>query len=99
MHARVVTFEGGDPEQVTRTVEEIGRQAQSDGPPEGVPAVALLILHRPDDAKVLAITLFETEEDMRQGDATLNAMEPPNPGGMGRRSSVEMFRVATKVEV
>jgi hypothetical protein len=98
MHARVATFEGGDPEQVRRMLEEIDRQAAS-GPPEGVPAVGLLVLHRPNDGKVLAITLFDTEEDLQQGDATLNSMDPPDPGGMGRRASVEIFEVATKLDL
>jgi hypothetical protein len=98
MHARVATFEGGDPEQVRRMLEEIDRQAAS-GPLEGVPAVGLLVLHRPNDGKVLAITLFDTEEDLQQGDATLNSMDPPDPGGMGRRASVEIFEVATKLDL
>lgn len=99
MHARVATFESGDPERVRLMVQEIDRQVASGGPPEGVPAIGLLMLHRPDDGKVLAITLFETEEDLRQGDATLNSMDPPDPGGMGRRASVEIFEVATKVDL
>jgi hypothetical protein len=98
MHARVATFEGGDPEQVRRMLEEIDRQAAS-GPPEGVPAIGLLVLHRPNDGKVLAITLFDTEEDLQQGDATLNSMDPPDPGGMGRRASVEIFEVSTKLDL
>jgi hypothetical protein len=98
VHARVVRFEGGDPELVSRTVVQIGGETAS-GPPEGVPAVGLMILHNPDDGKVLAITLFDTEDDMRQGDAALNAMEPPTPGGMGRRVSVEMFNVGVKVDI
>jgi hypothetical protein len=64
-----------------------------------VPAVGLLVLHRPNDGKVLAITLFDTEEDLQQGDATLNSMDPPDPGGMGRRASVEIFEVATKLDL
>lgn len=98
MHARVATFEGGDPEQVTKMVEEIDRRSAS-GPPEGVPAVGFLLLHRPNDGKVLAITLFDTEEALQQGDAKLNSMDAPNPGGMGRRVSVEMFAVATKLDL
>ena len=95
MHARVATFEGGDPDQVRQTVGEIGQRAQT-GPPEGVPAVGLLLLHN-DDGKVLAISLYESEEDMRQGDAALNAMDPPAEG-MGRRGSVESYEVGVKVE-
>ncbi len=95
MHARVATFEGGDPEQVRQMLSEINRQSEA-GPPEGVPAVGLLALHAPNQGKVLAITLFATEEDLQKGDATLNSMNPPTPGGMGNRASVEMFEVPVK---
>lgn len=97
MHARVATFEGGDPEQVRRVIAEIKQRAAS-GPPEGVPAVGLLVLHRADEGKVVNISLFETEEDLRQGDETLNAMDPPVPGAMGRRTSVEMYEVGVKLD-
>ena len=83
MHARVATFEGGEPEQVRQMVEEIKRRAES-GPPEGVPAVGLLLLHRAEDGKVMNVSLFETEDDLRQGNETLNAMDPPVPGAMSR---------------
>lgn len=95
MHARVATYEGGDAEQIRETVGQIEHDSES-GPPEGLPAVGLLIMHRADEGKVLAISLFETEEDLRQGDATLNAMDPPTPGGLGRRASVEMYEVGVK---
>jgi hypothetical protein len=95
MHARVATFEGGDPEQVRQMLSEIDRQSEA-GPPEGVPATGLLVLHAPNESKVLAITLFATEEDLQRGDATLNSMNPPTPDGMGNRGSVEMFEVPVK---
>jgi hypothetical protein len=98
MHARVATFEGGDPDQVRQMIAQIDDQSDS-GPPEGVPAVGLLILHQPDRGKVLAISLFETEEDLQTGDAALNAMDPPTPGGMGRRASVEMYEAPVKLDV
>jgi hypothetical protein len=97
MHARVATFEGGDPQQVRQMVEEIRTRAAS-GPPEGVPAVGLLVLLRADDGKVMNVSLFETEDDLRQGDETLNAMDPPVPGAMGRRTSVEMYEVGVKLD-
>jgi hypothetical protein len=97
MHARVATFEGGDPDQVRQVIAEIKQRAGS-GPPEGVPAVGLLLLHRADEGKVVNISLFETEEDLRQGDATLNSMDPPVPGAMGRRTSVEMYEVGVKLD-
>jgi hypothetical protein len=97
MHARVATFEGGDPDQVRQVIAEIKQRAAS-GPPEGVPAIGLLLLHRADEGKVINISLFETEEDLRQGDETLNAMDPPVPGAMGRRTSVEMYDVGVKLD-
>jgi hypothetical protein len=97
MHARVATFEGADPDQVRQLIEEIGQRAAS-GPPEGVPAVGLLVLHRADEGKVVNISLFETEEDLRQGDGTLSSMDPPVPGVIGRRTSVEMYEVGVKLD-
>jgi hypothetical protein len=97
MHARVATFEGGDPNQVRQVVEQINQRSAS-GPPEGVPAVGLLLLHKPDDGGVLAISLFETEDDLEQGDATLSSMDPPVAGGLGRRTSVERYEVGVKID-
>jgi hypothetical protein len=88
-------FEGGDHDQVRKAVSEIQQRAES-GPPEGVPAVGFLLLHNPD--KVIAVGLFETEEDLQQGDATLNSMDPPVPGAMGQRTSVELYEVGVKID-
>jgi hypothetical protein len=95
MRARVATFEGGDPAEVEQTIAQIKERAGS-GPPEGVPAVGFLVLHT--EGKVMAISLFENDEDLQQGDATLNSMDPPIMGGMGQRSSVESFDVGIKVD-
>jgi hypothetical protein len=95
MKARVATFEGGDPAEVEQTIGQISERASS-GPPEGVPAVGFLMLH--SEGKVMAISLFENDEDLQKGDATLNSMDPPIPGGMGRRSSVESFDVGIKID-
>ena len=97
MHARVATWEGGDPDQTRASLDEIKERAAS-GPPEGVPAVGLLMLLSTDGSKLLAISLFENEEDLKQGDATLNSMNPPTQDGMGTRTSVEMFEVPVKLE-
>ena len=97
MHARVATWEGGDPEQTRASIDQIKERAAA-GPPEGVPAVGFLMLISPDGNKVLAISLFETEEDLKQGDATLNSMDPPIQEGMGKRTSVEMYEVPIKLE-
>jgi hypothetical protein len=97
MHARVATWEGGDSDQTRASIDQIKERAAS-GPPEGVPAVGLLMLLSEDGSKVLAISLFENEEDLKQGDATLNSMDPPVQDGMGKRTSVELFEVPVKLD-
>jgi hypothetical protein len=97
VHARVATWEGGDPDKTRASIDEIKQRAES-GPPEGVPAVGFLMLHSDDGNKVLAISLFETEADLQQGDATLNSMDPPGQDGMGKRVSVERFQVGVKID-
>ncbi|HVX83018.1 MAG TPA: hypothetical protein VHB23_16735, partial [Devosiaceae bacterium] len=67
------------------------------GPPEGVPSTGFLLLQDPAGGRALAIGFFETEEDYRQGDETLNSMSPPGDG-MGQRVSVEKYEVAFRVE-
>jgi len=44
----------------------------------------------------LAVTFFETEDDLRAGDEVLNAMTPPVQGA-GRRTSVEVYEVAVEM--
>ena len=92
MYARVARFEGADSSRIDENIDAIRQQSES-GPPEGVPAKQFLLLTDRDGGKMMAITLFETEEDMRTGDATLNAMSPPVSEGMGRRAAVEMYEV------
>ena len=94
MKARVATFRGGDPAVIKANVEDI-KQRSASGPPEGLPSVGLLMLQ--GDEKLIAISLFDTEEDLRQGDATLNAMSPA-AGSIGERVSVEHFDVAIKLD-
>lgn len=96
MYARVARWEGADAETLKKSVEEIRADAES-GPPEGLPAKRLLLLHDLDGGRAMAITLFETEEDYRQGDETLNSMSPPGDG-MGRRVGVEKYEVAVELE-
>ena len=98
MHARVATFADGEPGQVAAMIEGISRQLQS-GPPEGVPLVGGIVLHNAAERRVVAISLFETEADLREGDATLSAVDPPVPGGLGRRVSVETYEVALKLDL
>jgi hypothetical protein len=94
MHARVARFEGGEADAIRAAADEIRTRSEG-GPPEGLPAVGLLMLIDPDNGRGLTISLFDSEEDMRKGDETLNSMTPPTKG-MGERSSVEMYEVAVE---
>jgi hypothetical protein len=96
MYARVARWEGADAETLEQTAANIREQADA-GPPEGVPAKQFLLLNDVGSGRSMAITLFETEDDYRQGDETLNAMNPPG-GGMGQRVSVEKYEVAAQLE-
>lgn len=91
MYARVARWEGGDGEKMRASAASINHQS-GEGPPEGVPAKGFTLLLDADAGRGVAITLFETEEDLRQGDETLNAMEPPEEG-LGRRVAVETYEV------
>lgn len=97
MYARVTRWEGAEAEPMRRSAEQINAQA-AEGPPEGVPAVGLMLLIDPDHGRGLAVALFETEADLRQGHEVLSSMTPPDDS-MGRRTAVEMYEVAADVRL
>jgi hypothetical protein len=98
MYARVAQWEGADAQALEDSAAQIRAQAESaGGPPPGVPAKEFLLFHDAAAGKALAVTLFESEEDYRQGDETLNSMSPPGEG-MGRRVSVEKLELVVRVE-
>jgi len=94
--ARVARWEGAEAKTLEESAAEI-RSRSDAGPPPGVPAKQFLLLHDAAAGKAVAITLFETEAEYREGDETLNSMSPPG-GGMGNRVSVEKFEVAVQLE-
>ena len=55
----------------------------------GMSGLARMLVDR-ETGKGIGITLFESQEAMRRGDAALDAM---NPGSTERRVSVEFFEV------
>jgi hypothetical protein len=96
MYARVAKWEGGSADAIRESIERIRQDSQS-GPPEGVPSTGFTFLADPDAGRVIAIGLFETLDDLRQGDAKLNEMSPPSP--MGTRVSVETYEVAADIRL
>jgi hypothetical protein len=89
MYARVATFES-DPAKVDEAIDLVRAEVQSGDTPEGLEGAKMLMLVDRESGKGMGVTLFESEEDMRRGDAALNAM---NPGGSERRTSVEFYEV------
>lgn len=97
MYARVARWEGAEGDALRASAEEMSSRADS-GPPEGVPAKGFLMLIDPDSGRSLAISLFETEEDLRKGDETLQSMTPSHDN-VGERVSVEKYEVAVDVRI
>ena len=97
MYARVASFEGADGDALRSSTDELKERAKS-GPPEGVPAAGFTMLIEPDSGRSISIVLFETEEDLRAGDAALNEMNPGSDAA-GKRTTVETFEVAIDVRV
>lgn len=97
MYARVARWEGADEDAMRSSVARIQADAEASGPPEGLPAKRLLILQDYEGGRTIAITLFESEEDYRQGDEKLNSMSPPDDG-MGTRVGVDKYEVAAEFE-
>jgi hypothetical protein len=96
MYARVAKWEGGSADAIRESVAQI-RTDSASGPPEGVPSTGFTFLTDVQNGRVMAIGLFETEEDLRKGDATLNEMSPPT--SMGDRVSVEHYEVAADIRL
>jgi hypothetical protein len=97
MYARVAKWEGGEGDALRRSGEEINAEAGS-GPPPGVPAKGFTMLIDPETGRSMAIALFETEEDLRKGDETLNSMSP-SADDVGHRTGVETYEVAVDIRL
>jgi hypothetical protein len=91
--ARMVSFDGVTAEHMA----ELTREMEQGERPEGLPATEMLVLHDPEGGRAVAIVFFDTEDDYRQGDATLDAM--PADDTPGRRTSVQKYQVALRMTV
>jgi hypothetical protein len=87
-YARVVTFEADDA-AIDALVNEING---AEGPPENVPATRISVVADRSSGRVVVVTRFGSEEDLRRGGEALNAMSPPDIGNI-RRVSVDEFEV------
>jgi hypothetical protein len=89
VYARVAIFES-DPASVDDAVTMVRAEVESGETPEGLEGAKMLMLVNRETGKGLGVTLFDSEEAMRRGDAALNAM---NPGANERRTSVDFYEV------
>lgn len=87
MYARVVRFTDVDPEHITSRVEE----RVGEGPPEGVPATGMQVLHDAEQRTAVVIQLFDTAEDLSAGEAVFAAMDPSETPGT--RASVDRCEI------
>jgi hypothetical protein len=92
-YVRVVRFTGVNAERFEAVIAQI---EESDGPPPGVPATALTMLH--DEAQGTAVVLqhFATEEDMNTAARTFDAMDASETPGA--RVSVDMCELKLERE-
>jgi len=91
MFARMATFEVDDPDLIDGEVDTTRRFTEGGGLPEGIPAVGFLMMVDRTSRKVVEVLLFETEEELQEGDATLNAMAPGD--GSMHRTALDVFEV------
>ena len=89
--ARVVSFDGVSKDRM----EEMRREMTDGERPEGLPVTEVVVLHDPEAEKSLVVLFFESEDDYRQGDETLNAM--PAGDTPGQRASVTKYEVALRM--
>jgi hypothetical protein len=84
MYMRVVRFADVDPEHLEG---QLAARADEGGPPEGVKASGIKVMHDPDQSTAVVIQFFDTEQDMRDSEAALEAMDPSDTPGT--RASVD----------
>ena len=89
--ARVVSFDGVSSERMA----EMQREMESSDRPDDVPVKEIIVLHDPDAEKSLVLLFFDTDEDYRRGNETLDAM--PASDTPGQRTSVRRYQVAFRL--
>jgi hypothetical protein len=92
MYARVASFNLG--EGVDQLVDQVRSDVESGNRPPGLEdAKGMMMLVDRSSGKSMGITLFDSEDAMKQGDEALNAMSPPS----GARTGVEFYEVAVQM--
>ena len=83
-YMRVVRFTDVDPEHLE---ERLSARSSESGPPEGVKASGIKMLHDPDQRTAVVVQFFDSDQDMQDSEAALDAM--PAEETPGTRASVD----------
>ena len=86
-----MTFDGVTSDRMAEMQKEMEGNSER---PENVPAKEIVVLHDPESDRSLVILFFESEDDYRRGDGTLNAMPTTDTPGQRRRSRNTRLRSA-----
>jgi len=84
MYLRVVRFTDVDPDHLESRMEA---RSGEDGPPAGVRAKEIKVMHDPDQRTAVVLQFFETAEDMQDSEGALEGMDPSETPGT--RASVD----------
>ena len=95
MRARMATFRVDDPAKVDDEIATTRRYLEDGKLPEGIPATGFLMLVDREAGKLVEVLFFESDEDLRRGDATMNSYAPSE--GSMHRVSVEHFDVPVRL--
>lgn len=96
MLARVTTWEGGTPDGIRAASDEM-RSNVDQGPPPGVKSTGFTMIADAERGRVMMIGLFAGEDELRESEAALKEMNPPE--GMGSRGPVEVYEVVADVRM
>jgi hypothetical protein len=94
MHMRVVRFTDVDPDNLGSRLDD---RSEEQGPPEGVKATGIKVVHDTDQRTAVVIQFFETSEDMADSEAALDGMDPSETPGT--RASVDRGEVVFEREL
>ncbi len=93
MYVRVVRFTDVDAERMDAL---LARVKESDGPPPGVPAVALTMMFDGEQRTAVVLQHFASAEDMNKGAQAFDAMDASETPGV--RASVDMCELKLELE-
>lgn len=92
-YVRVVRFSGVDAERMETMLARI---RESDGPPPGVTATGLQVLHDAQQGTAVVLQSFATAEDMNEAARVFDAMDASETPGT--RASVDACELKLELE-